>query len=260
MAKPPVNWNNVSMLTPGMKNLGNQFNERWPTRYGDSDGAVGDYAHSQGTSGHNPDDTVHDNAEWDSDSDNKSEVRAIDVDKDLNDPSCDMDDVVKHLRNLPNLEKVVRYFIFDGWIYKASNNFEPEGYYGANDHSAHIHFSGAYSDSSDANATFDFKFEEVGNMALSDADVDKIWAKTFDNPYTTEVEKTSAGGFLRFAPSLSKIQGGVNDELKDELAALKEDNATLAAKVDAVALSVAQLTELVEGHVSGLIEGQNPTR
>lgn len=260
MAKPPVNWNNVSLLTEGMKNLGNQFNERWPSRYGDSDGAVGDYAHSQGTSGHNPDDTVHDNAEWDGDSDNKSEVRAIDVDKDLNESGTSMQQVIDHMRKLPNLSKVIRYMIYNKKMYHMDDNFNPTPYYGSSSHSEHAHFSGARSDSSDANTSFDFKFEEVGDMALSDADVEKIWNKKFDNPYTTEVDDTTAGGYLRYAPSLSKIRGGVNDELKDELAALAADNDALASKLDAVALAVAQLTELVEGHVSGLIESENLNR
>jgi peptidoglycan hydrolase-like protein with peptidoglycan-binding domain len=61
VAKAPVNWNTVPLLTPGMKNLGNQFNLRWPVRDGTSDGAVGDYKHPQGKSGDNPDDTKYNN-------------------------------------------------------------------------------------------------------------------------------------------------------------------------------------------------------
>jgi hypothetical protein len=59
VAKAPVNWNTVPLLTPGMKNLGNQFNFRWPVRDGTSDGAVGNYKHQLGKSGHNPDDTKY---------------------------------------------------------------------------------------------------------------------------------------------------------------------------------------------------------
>lgn len=168
----PVNWSNVSMLTPGMKNLGNQFNKRWPERSGDTDGAIGDWRHQQGHSGHNPDDTLYDNAEWDSDSDSTSEVRAIDVDKDLNESGTNMQMVIDHLRSLPNLDSVIRYMIYNGKIYKATNNFNPETYTGSNSHKEHAHFSGAYSQSSDQNNTFDFKFEEVGDMALTIADKD----------------------------------------------------------------------------------------
>lgn len=262
MAKPPVNWNNVSMLTPGLKNLGNQFNERWPTRYGDSDGAVGDYAHSEYDSGHNADDTKYNNAEWDSDSDNKSEVRAIDVDCDLNDPSitsssdkqAQMQKVIDHMRNLPDLSSVIRYMIFDGRIYKASNGFKAETYTGSSAHTEHAHFSGAYSQSSDENTSFDYRFEEVGDMALSDADinkiVDKVWGKTFDNPYTTEVEGTWAGGYLRYAPSLSRIR----NELMPQFDQLDASNAALSTEVTELKAMVAELTALVEGHVSGIIE------
>lgn len=164
MAKAVV-WDNVSMLTLGMKNLGNQFNAAFPNRDGASDGAIGDYAHSQEDSGHNPDDTSRNNAEWDGDSDNKSEVRAIDVDDDLNDPEVTMQDVIDHMRKLPDLYKVIRYMIYNKKIYKASNNFAAETYTGVSAHTEHAHFSGAYSDASDDNKTFDYKFEELVQMA-----------------------------------------------------------------------------------------------
>lgn len=158
-----VRWSNVPYLTPGMKNLGNQINERFPNRSGTSDGAVGDYAHSQGTSGHNPDDTVHDNAEWDSDSDTKKEIRAIDVDKDLNDSrGADMMDLIYHLKELRNLSSVIRYMIYNKKMYHVNNGFEPETYSGNNAHTEHAHFSGAWSQSSDENGSFDFKLEQLG--------------------------------------------------------------------------------------------------
>lgn len=173
------NWNNVSMLTPGMKNLGSQINRRFAFRSPTSDGAVGDYAHSQGSSGHNPDDTSHDNAEWDSDSDTKKEIRAIDVDKDLNDSyGIDMQEVINHMIRLPGLSIVIRYIIYRGKIYHVRNGFAPETYIGDNKHTEHAHFSGAWSQASDENTSFDFKFDQLGvDMPVLDgADVTKIWA------------------------------------------------------------------------------------
>jgi hypothetical protein len=261
MAKPPVNWNNVSKLTPGLKNLGNQFNKRWPKRYGDSDGAEGDYAHSQGTSGHNPDDTSYDNAEWDSDSDNKSEIRAIDVDKDLNESGSNMQMVIDHMRTLPNLSSVIRYMIYNKKIYKASNGFKPETYTGSNTHTEHAHFSGAYSQSSDENTTFNYRFEEVGNMALTDADVQKIWAsKTWDSEGDQEYPIT----MLRYLKSANTIVNDTKVGLKPEFDQLDASNAALATQVsglkvqvDELKVMVAELTALIEGHVSGIIEGLN---
>jgi hypothetical protein len=179
-----VNWNNVPMLTPGMKNLGNQINRRFPNRDPASDGAVGDYAHSQGTSGHNPDDTSHDNAEWDKDSDNKPEVRAIDVDADLREAGTTMQEVVDHIRRLPGVSSVLRYIIYNGRIYKASDGWNGSKYEGANDHSKHAHFSGAYTNASDANTTFNYKLDEVGDdMDLTTKNLTDIAKAVWDIDY-----------------------------------------------------------------------------
>lgn len=244
MAKPPVNWSNVDMLTPGMKNLGNQFNRRWPDRYGDSDGAQGDYAHQQGTSDHNPDDTQYHNAGWDGDSDSKKEIRAIDVDKDLNDSSCDMQDVIDHMRKLPNLGSVIRYMIYDGKMYHVDDDFEPTNYTGSNDHSHHAHFSGARSQSSDENTTFDFKFEEVGDMALTDDDAKKVayhvWNYMMGDPETDNTKQSSAGWWQRSSMQRAHTTQEV----------VKEEVAALAAQVQA-------LTDLVESHIAGLLEGES---
>lgn len=56
--------------------------------------------------------------------------------------------------------------------------------------------------------------EMEGSVPLNDDDVKKIWNYGMDNPYTPDTSTTSAGGFLRFAPSLSGIQNGVVAVLK----------------------------------------------
>jgi hypothetical protein len=169
MAKA-VLWDNVSMLTPGMKNLGNQINAWAPDRDGASDGAVGDYAHTQEHSGHNPDDTSHHNAEWDGDSDNKSEIRAIDVDIDFKNGAT-AQQLVDHIVGLKP-SSVLRYVIYNRKIYEASNGWKSRTYTGASPHTEHIHFSGAYSNASDDNKSYNFKLEEIP-VALTAAD--KTW-------------------------------------------------------------------------------------
>lgn len=258
MAKAVI-WNNVSMLTPGMKNLGNQINKAFPDRDGTSDGAIGDYKHTQEKSGHNPDDTSADNAEWDGDSDNKPEVRAIDVDSDLNTPGVTMQNVIDHMRKLPNLGSVIRYMIYNKKIYRASNDFEPVAYTGASAHTEHAHFSGAYSDASDENTTFDFRLDEL--MALTDSDVDKIveavWNKLEVDPYDTS-RSVRTGTWLRYVPSKYAVTSAVAAAKNDVLTAL----IPIAEKVDLdpseiaaikAALAVPTAQENADATVSALV-------
>lgn len=159
----PVNWLAVPNLTPGLKNFGLQFNLRFPNRDGASDGAWGDTAHEQHASGHNPDDTPGAKPEWE-DADKVPDIRAIDVDKNLNEPGTDMQMVITHLRFLPKIETVFRYWIYDHLIYSAENKFAPRAYTGASGHEEHAHFSGARSEAADQNTSFDFQLEKVGNV------------------------------------------------------------------------------------------------
>lgn len=162
------------ILTKGLQNLRSQVNSRWPNRDKASDGTIGDSAHMAETSSHNADDTAGSRPEWDGDPDSTPEVRAWDMDSDLRESGSSAQMVVDHLRHLPNLDDVIRYMIYNRKIYRASNGWVAETYTGPSAHTEHIHFTGAYTQASDNNTSFDFKLEEVGDMALDTADADVL--------------------------------------------------------------------------------------
>lgn len=114
-----------------------------PNRDKASDGSVGDLAHAQGVSGHNPDDTPGVTAER-QDADNIPEVRAIDVDKDLRVPGLTMAMIVAYLvgRCRAGLERRLIYIIFNGVIWTASSGWQARTYTGNNPHDEHAHLSG----------------------------------------------------------------------------------------------------------------------
>lgn len=162
------------VLTKNMQAFRDQMNYYFPGRDTTSDGTIGDYAHTQEKSGHNPDDTSQNNAEWDSDSDTKSEVRAIDIDSNTRNPDVSMEDIFQHLRALGKSEGAkfpVRYIIYNRRIARASNNWAIETYTGASAHTEHIHLSGQYSNAADENY-YNYRLDEL--VALTQADKDFI--------------------------------------------------------------------------------------
>jgi len=155
------------ILTLGLQNLRRQVNAAFPARDITSDGTIGDTAHQAETSGHNRDDTPGSRPEWDGDPDSTPEVRAWDMDSNLNAPPATAQQVVDHIRRLPGVSSVLRYMIYNRKIYRASNDWVPETYTGKSAHTEHIHFSGAYTQAADDNVTFDFRLDEVGDNDMT---------------------------------------------------------------------------------------------
>lgn len=107
-------------LAPCLARLRTAINTRWPNRDHSTDGWIGDQAHANRMSDHNPDPKT-------------GVVRAIDVDKDgIHVPSV----LASAMVNV-----AVRYVIHNRRIYHVDNLFRPQNYKGDNPHTEHLHIS-----------------------------------------------------------------------------------------------------------------------
>lgn len=134
----------MATLTRSLAKLRAGYDVRFPNRDRASDGWIGDRAHAQRVSGHNPDETGGGEYE---DVDNVDEVRAIDVDKDLR-GDMTMLATIQLILATPNDRKRLRYVIYNREIWSASRGWVRRPYDGDNDHDQHAHYSGdpAYDD------------------------------------------------------------------------------------------------------------------
>jgi len=165
------------VLTKALTSLRSGFNTAFPTRDKSSDGWIGDTAHQAEVSGHNPDDTAGVAAEY-SDADLIAEVRAIDVDKDLNVPGVTMYDVIRRILATPADVARLRYIIFcppSGplgagvpTIWSRNTGWKPVKYVGSNPHDKHAHFSG------DPNTDDDARPWSVAQMGSDDVTLDDV--------------------------------------------------------------------------------------
>lgn len=159
----------MAVLTKSLTRLRSDFDRRFPSRYKHSDGWIGDAAHAQNKSGHNPDDTSGSKPEY-TDPDSKAEVRAIDVDKDLNDSrGVTMQQCADALISNERDRKRLAYVIFNRKIASQSNGWRWETYTGSNPHTEHLHASGDPDyDEDDAEFT---SITKIGVTGVSEADV-----------------------------------------------------------------------------------------
>jgi hypothetical protein len=257
-----VDW----VLTAGLQNLRRQVNARWPGRDTTSDGSIGNYEHSLHPSGHNPDDTPGSRPAWDGDSDSIPEVRAWDMDSDLNESGTTAQMVVDHICRLPNVATVIRYMIYNRTMYHSRDGFASTPYDGASAHTEHVHFEGAWSQAADNNTSYDYRLDEVREVA----EVDLTPAATL------EVRKQDAFGLYDALWSAAKgvdvknrdgsirvPYDGVGDAIKDNLRALVVAPVLAAiASIPGVdenalgaAIAASLLNPLREAILSGLPEG-----
>lgn len=250
-------------LTKGLQNLINQVNTRWPDRDKSTDGTVGDANHASGTSGHNPDDSAFNNAEWDGDADDLSEVRAWDMDADLRDPGTTTQELVDHIRHLPGVGSVLRYIIFNRKIYRSATGFAPEAYTGPSPHTGHVHFSGARSQAADENTTFNFRLEEVGDMGLTEAqtkDAAKAaFVEVLAEAYRAAIGKAPDEGSADVRAK-NRSARNYRDFLRGVVGGPTEDDVTLAknailgalSSIGGITLTDAQVTQVAQAAASAI--------
>jgi hypothetical protein len=134
-------------LTQSLTSLRNAFNARFPKRDKTTDGTIGNQAHSETKSSHNPDKTGNSEVK---DGDQFDEVRAVDVDADLGEAGVTMLQVIAAMLADKATLKRLKYIIHNRTIWTANNGWLPQRYTGPSDHVKHAHFNGIYTD--DANS------------------------------------------------------------------------------------------------------------
>jgi hypothetical protein len=116
------------LLCKAGQQLREQIDDSFPDRDRKSDGWIGDAAHSNRKSDHNPDPS-------------NGVVRAIDVDKDFDSRPSTGAYLADQIRLCAKKDKRISYIIYAGKIASAKSLWRWRTYSGINSHHAHIHIS-----------------------------------------------------------------------------------------------------------------------
>ena len=237
------------ILVPCLARLRDEFNAIAPGRDKGADGSIGDQAHADRTSDHNPDETgavpIHD-------SDHVNEVHALDIDSTGPWPAgVSFDAMVKFEvsrcalpNDHPDNEPRLRYVIWNHeWAESPDWRWKP--YSGSSDpHTGHAHFSAEYVTELESDTSPWGLKEKFMATQFTDEDRKFFWgyAPPEGNPYTPGPDTTTMAGFGRYAPSLAGIQNGV-------LAVLKPYFDALGVAIDGVDVDEAAI---ISGVLAGL--------
>lgn len=238
---------------PASQSLRDEFQALAPKKETAQNGAVGDLAHQKkGTSDHLPDETTP--ALKGKDSDGINEVHAADEDsrgvwpKGWSMQRC-VDIILGRCRS--GAEKRLRYIIFNGWIYEASNGWRKRKYTGEDQHTTHAHFSFVYGSGSGQSNYENVKtpwgllaayraeqlmatLDKEDIAAIAKATAAEVWALAKDrvDPLPGQTKQATAGGVLWAVDG--NIRRSVEGGTASVLAALKTLQPTLDIDEEAV--------------------------
>jgi hypothetical protein len=170
------------ILVPCLVALRSEFNHLAPARDRGADGWIGDKAHQQESSDHNPDETGRTPYE---DADNVDEVHALDVDKDLG-AGLAMNPKVEIIwaRCVSGAEQRLQNIIWAGHIASRSWGWAWRPYTGPSKHFDHAHFSARYVTALEANTDWWGIYPATDpreDLPVEPAEFNKLmdgWAKT----------------------------------------------------------------------------------
>lgn len=224
------------ILVPCLVKLRSEFNTIAPDRMKNSDGSVGDDAHQDSQSDHNPDETGNVPIR---DADKVNEVHAIDVDIDLKVPGLSMEKTVQFLlaRCRSGAENRLRYIIFNRRIWSASNDWREQAYRGKNPHTEHAHFSASYTSGREAD-TRSWHLEDIPMPLTAD---DKKWLTT-EVTRIVRAEGVKTEEVLEAVPTAADNATAVWNKVRNSPVSLLSDTA--------VNLTEARITEAVKDGVA----------
>ncbi len=153
-------------LVDSAESLFDEFNVLAPERDKSSDGSIGNEAHQQESSDHNPDETGKTPFE---DDDSINEVHAIDVTANLRKPGWSMQKVVDIIveRHRVGLDNRLQNVIYNEVIYSASWGWTSRAYKGSNKHKKHAHFGFKYTTAAERNIRSWGLLEGMGGIYMN---------------------------------------------------------------------------------------------
>jgi hypothetical protein len=241
------------VLVPCLVSLRHEFDVLAPHRDTESDGWIGDTAHQQEPSDHNPDETG--NTPY-KDADNTNEVHALDVDSDLNEPGWSMQRAVDIVvgRHRSGQDDRLNYVIYNRRIW-ASPDWSEREYTGPSAHTEHGHFSARYTTAQERDTrAWGLLEAQEDDVALTQEDKNWLLDHVGPQPVASKIGTdlgTKGSGIYKY--TVSRVTEGTAAGFASLITAISQlDNVDETALAEAMvpALSAALLAGL-QGEAGG---------